>query len=220
MRVSDADGAVEDGRVRRGRRTRRAILDVAVDLASVEGLEGLSIGRLAGALSVSKSGVFAHFGSKEDLQVAVLDAARDAFADEVAGALGGSRPGLARLRRLCDVRLEYMRTAHPGGCFFYAVGAEFDARPGAVRDRAAAARREWLDLLRRLVVEAYDLGHLRAEVDTDVLAFELDAFAQAANGDALLLGDPAAFDRARAATLAALRRAAADPAVLDEAAAR
>jgi AcrR family transcriptional regulator len=164
--------------------------DLHPGLASVEGLDGPTVARLAAALDVSKSGVFAHFGSKEELQVAVIDTARDAFAKKVVGMLRETRPRVGRLWAICDVRLRYMETAHPGGCFFYGIAAEFDARPDPIRDRAAAARLEWLTALRRVVTEARDTGQLLPTVDSEALAFELDAFAQAANGDAALLQDP------------------------------
>ena len=122
-----------DGRRARGDRTRRAILDQAVQIASAEGLEGLSIGRLAEELGVSKSGLFAHFGSKLELQVATVRAARDVFLDEVVGAarVGG---GVEEVHSLTDAWLSYMeREVFRGGCFFAAASLEFDSRPGPVR---------------------------------------------------------------------------------------
>ncbi|HEX8188504.1 MAG TPA: helix-turn-helix domain-containing protein, partial [Pyrinomonadaceae bacterium] len=122
-----------------GERTRQAILEAAVDIASEEGLEGLTIGRLAAELSMSKSGLFAHFGSKEELQLATVEAARDVFVREVVRPAFGAPRGLARLWQLCDVWLGYVRReVFRGGCFFAAAAAEFDGRPGAVRDRVAA----------------------------------------------------------------------------------
>src|ERR1043166_4628074 len=122
-----------------GERTRRAILETAVHIASAEGLEGLTIGRLATELSMSKSGLFAHFGSKEELQLATVEAARDIFVREVIRPAFEAPKGVARLWGLCDVWLEYVRReVFRGGCFFAAAAAEFDGRPGAVRDRIAA----------------------------------------------------------------------------------
>jgi AcrR family transcriptional regulator len=119
----------------RGLKTRRAILRKAVNLASLEGLEGLTIGRLASALRISKSGLFAHFGSKEDLQCAAVDAARDIFVEKVVRPAYEFR-GLKRLRALCENWLSYgEERVFPGGCFFSAASLEFDDRPGRVRDQ-------------------------------------------------------------------------------------
>src|ERR687891_926671 len=121
-----------------GNRTRDAILGRAMDLASLEGLEGLTIGRLALELSMSKSGLFAHFGSKEELQVATVEAARAIFIREVIKPAFESTEGLQRLWKLCDIWLSYVQSGvFRGGCFFAAAAAEFDSRPGPVRDRIA-----------------------------------------------------------------------------------
>lgn len=205
---------VVDGRLERGRRTRQAILERAVDIASVEGLEGLSIGRLATDLAVSKSGVFAHFASKEDLQLAALEAAREAYGQLVAVPALAVPRGVRRVWELCRRRLEWMRSTHSGGCFFYAVNAEFDARPGRVRDRAAELRREWFAFFRAELAKAQEAGELRADVDLTDLAFQLDAFAMSANGDARLLGDEEPLRVAGRTTLRALRAAATDPDLL------
>jgi AcrR family transcriptional regulator len=204
----------EDGRLKRGRDTRRAILARAVDIASAEGLEGLSLARLAAELDISKSGLFAHFGSKEDLQLATIDAARAIFVrDVVLPAL--ERPeGLPQVWAACSNRLDYMHTAFSGGCFFYAVNAEFDARPGRVRDRIAGVRREWLEWLESLLGDAQARGHVEADLEPADLAFQLDAFACAANGDARLQDDEGPLLRAREITLQVLRRSATDPSLL------
>ena len=198
----------EDGRLKRGRDTRRAILARAVDIASAEGLEGLSLARLAAELDISKSGLFAHFGSKEDLQLATIDAARAIFVRDVVLPALEHPAGLPQVQAACSNRLDYMRTAFSGGCFFYAVNAEFDARPGRVRDRIAGVRREWLDWLTGLLEEAKQLGHLEDDVDPADLAFELDAFASAANGDSRLQDDEGPLLRAREVTHRVLQRAA------------
>lgn len=211
--TSAGAGPTADRRLIRGQRTREAIIQVALNIASAEGLEGVSIGRLAAELGVSKSGIFAHFRSKEDLQLAAINSARDAFISDVIARLRNER-GIRRIWRLCDLRMRHMATAYPGGCFFYATGAEFDARPGPVRDRLAEIRREWLRVLRETLEEAQETGDIAAETDLTMLTFQLDAYASAANGDAALLGDRRAFPRARMATRAALRDAAVDPKVL------
>jgi len=207
--------ATSDGRLLRGEQTRRAILERAADIASVEGLDGLSIGRLASELGASKSGVFAHFGSKEELQLATVDAARERFvAAVVAPALKAPR-GMRRLWALCDTWLSYAQEpVFTGGCFFCAVDAEFGARPGRVRDALATARRDWIGLFVTTIEGAQALGELAADVDPRQLTFELDAFLLAANTDALLYDDPAAYERARTAMRNRLRAAAADPALV------
>jgi AcrR family transcriptional regulator len=194
-----------DGRVARGRRTRAAVLDRAADVASVDGLEGLSIGRLAADLEVSKAGLFAHFGSKEELQLATVRAAADRFVDEVVAPALDVPDGLDRLIDLCDRWLAYSRSgAFPGGCFFFHVSAEFDARPGRVRDEIAQVRRRWLDAYRAVIAAAQQRGELDPAVDAATLAFELDALGMAANLHAQLCDEPAAYDLARASIMARL----------------
>lgn len=207
--------AEHDGRIVRGEQTRRRILQHAMDIASLEGLEGLSIGRLAGELRVSKSGLFAHFGSKEELQLAVVGSAVDLFATEVIEPALDEAPGLPRLLKLCDGWLDYSaRRVFPGGCFFYAAGAEFDCRPGRVRDALAAAKRDWVRLYRRTVRDAQQLGEVRGDVDPVQVAFELDALVGAANSAALLLDDQDSYDMARRAIRERLRAVATDPAAV------
>lgn len=192
-----------------GARTRQAILEAAVDIASEEGLEGLTIGRLAAELSMSKSGLFAHFGSKEGLQLATVEAARDVFVREVIRPAFEAPKGLARLWSLCDVWLEYVRReVFRGGCFFAAAAAEFDGRPGAVRDRVAAIMKEWLAVLGRSVAEAQSEGQLDPSAEAAQLAFELNALEMGANWAYQLHGDRQAFARARTAVLERLRRLA------------
>lgn len=191
----------------RGGRTRQAILEVAVDIASAEGLEGLTIGRLALQLSMSKSGLFAHFGSKEDLQLATVEAARAHFINNVVRPSLKAEYGLPRLWKLCDTWLKHVGGgACSGGCFFAAASAEFDSRPGQVRDRIAAIMQEWLLGLARAVAEAQDAGHLTKEIDPTQLAFEFNSFELGANWAFQLYNDKQAFTRARAAMLERLRR--------------
>jgi AcrR family transcriptional regulator len=198
-----------DGRLLRGEQTRRAILERAAEIATIEGLEGLSIGRLAAELQVSKSGVFAHFGSKEELQLATVDRARDVFVEQVI-APAREHKGLDRLRAMCDNRLAYQRArVFPGGCFFYSAEMEYSGRPGRVRDAIAASKEEWSALLQRTIEKARDAGELRADVDVKQLAFELDAFVAAANAATLMGGDETAFDRAERAMQARLDAVAA-----------
>src|SRR5215210_5002290 len=160
---AQAQRASAKARRAHGERTRQAILEAAMHIASEEGLEGLTIGRLAAELSMSKSGLFAHFGSKEELQLATVEAAREVFVREVIRPAFEAPKGLARLWRLCDVWLGYVRReVFRGGCFFAAAAAEFDGRPGPVRDRVAAIMREWLAVLGRSVSEAQAAGQLDA----------------------------------------------------------
>jgi AcrR family transcriptional regulator len=195
--------ASSDGRVARGERTRAAVLARAADIASVDGLDGLSIGRLAADLSVSKAGVFAHFGSKEELQLATVRAAADRFTEAVIVPAFAEPEGLDRLVALCERWLDYSRRdVFPGGCFFFSVAAEYDAKPGRVRDEIAAVRRRWLGAYEQLVAAAQARGELDDAVDPTALAFELDALGMAANLHAHLCDDRTVYDRVRAAMLA------------------
>ncbi|HEX6183883.1 MAG TPA: TetR/AcrR family transcriptional regulator [Pyrinomonadaceae bacterium] len=192
-----------------GERTRQTILEAAVHIASVDGLEGLTIGRLATELSMSKSGLFAHFGSKEELQLATVEAARAIFVREVIVPAFTTEKGLARLWKLCEFWLGFVKgEVFRGGCFFTAAAAEFDGRPGAVRDRVAEIMREWLATLQRSVKEAQAAGQFGPEADPAQLAFELNALEMGANWAFQLHGDRQAFARAREAMLERLRRLA------------
>ncbi|AIJ25699.1 TetR/AcrR family transcriptional regulator [Amycolatopsis methanolica] len=194
-----------DKRVQRGLRSRRAILDRAMDIASVEGLESLSVRRLATELDVSKSGVFAQFGSKEELQLATVRAAVEVFVGKVVKPARKAPAGLRRVWALAQSWLAYVRQpVFEGGCFFVATAAEFDARPGRVRDAIAAGRRDWQSLYRTTIAEAQELGEIDPDVDPAQLAFELDALTRAAAEDALLHDDPSRYDYARTAVRARL----------------
>jgi AcrR family transcriptional regulator len=202
------DAAEErDGRRRRGRRTRASILATAADVASVEGLEGLTIGRLAARLGMSKSGLFAHFGSKEELQLATIEAAGARFADRVVRPSRTMPPGRARLDAVVGAWLDYFRADEfPGGCFFATAWTEFASRPaGPVRDALCDAHARWRAFLRDEVAGAQRAGELDPAADPDQVAFELDALCTAANDEFQLHRDPAAFERARAAVAARLQ---------------
>src|SRR5215216_4153714 len=195
------------GRKAQGERTRKAILEAAVHIASAEGLEGLTIGRLALELSMSKSGLFAHFGSKEDLQVATVEAARAIFIKEVIKPAFEAAQGLTRLWKLCDIWLSYVQAGvFRGGCFFAAAAAEFDSRPGPVRDRIAEIMKEWLSTLRDAIVEAQKAGQLKSDIDPTQLAFEVNSLELGANWAYQLYGDSKAFKRAREAIRERLSR--------------
>jgi AcrR family transcriptional regulator len=185
---------------RRGARTREAILERAVDVASLEGLEGLTIGRLATELRMSKSSLFSHFGSKEELQLAALDRATGILWHEVVEPAASVEPGLARLRALLDGYLRYLeREVFPGGCFLSAAAAEFDGRPGRVRNAIAEASGAWTARLEQQARIARGHGELPADTRPAQLAFELNAFANAANSSYQLHRDKRAFKRARTA---------------------
>lgn len=178
-----------DGRVLRGEATRRAVLAHAVDIASVEGLDGLSLGRIATDLKLSKSGVFALFGSKEDLQLATIAAASAVFAEHVVDPSLAEPPGLPRVRALCENWLSYSeRRIFPGGCFFFNVAAEYDARTGRVHDAVAVAGGRFAALIEESLREAEQLGHLASGSEVAQLSFELHALGRAANADSVLHG--------------------------------
>ena len=173
--------------------TRATILGRAVDLASAEGLEGLTIGRLAGELDMSKSGVFRHFGSKEELQLATVAEASRRFVESVIAPAMAEPEGEPRLRALCEGYVDHLESqVFSGGCFWAATQHEFDDRPGPVRDAIRAAVGAWTaELARQARIAGVD--------DPDQLAFELVAVAQGANARYRLFGEEQAFARARGA---------------------
>ena len=180
--------------------TRREILQLAVDLASAEGLEGLSIGRLAAELHMSKTGIFAHFGSKEQLQLATVGAAAQIFVEQVVQPALQSPRGMARLEAMLENWLGYVeRIVFRGGCFFAAASAEFDSRPGAVRDEIAALTKAWMDALREEIAFAQSRKEVQASVNPAQLAFELHAYVQEANWAFKLFNDKSAFRLSRRA---------------------
>jgi AcrR family transcriptional regulator len=180
------------------RRTRERILEHAVRLASVEGLEGLTIGRLANELQLSKAGILGHFGTKEALQLAVVDTAAEIFFQEVPQRAHGTPPGLPHLRAVCEAWVSYLeRGVFPGGCFITAASAEFDGRGGPVRDAIAGLSTVWLRDLRIHVRTAIANQDLPAETDADQLVYEIAAVMLALNHFLQLLHDPAAPHRAR-----------------------
>jgi AcrR family transcriptional regulator len=186
--------------VTKGQRTRNSILEAAAALATEEGLEPLSIGRLAEATAMSKSGLFAHFGSKEELQLATVDYAATLFVSEVIDPARTAPKGLARIWALCDHMIGYAeRQVFPGGCFFAATSFEFNNRPGPVRDRIEQMIRSWLSYLEHAVEQAQEEGELDPKANPREVAFQLDAFAQASNAQYQLFRDPQVFDDARRA---------------------
>ena len=181
----------------KGEETRRVILDRAVGIAATVGLEALTVGQLADELDMSKSGLFAHFRSKEALQLAVVEAAVGQFVDAVI------RPGLSaprgekRLRAILEGWLAWALSRPRGGCFFIASSVEFDDRPGVVRDRIAATQRDWIDFLATCIRTGQNAGAFRKDADPQDFAWQVYGLMLATHQATRLLDDPTAEDRAR-----------------------
>ena len=171
-----------------------------MDIASAEGLEGLSIGRLATELGMSKTGIFAHFGSKQQLQLATVDAAKQVFLEQVVQPSLAHSRGIPRLRAMLENWIGYVeRIVFRGGCFFAAASAEFDSRPGPVRDEIASLTKAWLIALQDEFAFARSTKQVNADVDPGQVAFELHAYVQEANWAFKLFNDKSAFSHARQA---------------------
>ncbi|MCP3783662.1 TetR/AcrR family transcriptional regulator [Micromonospora sp. A3M-1-15] len=206
-----------DGRVARGDRTRTAVLDTAVALATEVGLDGLSLAQLADRLGVSKSGLFAHWRSKEALQLATVDRAVAQWEERIAAPALRAPRGVRRLRALHEARIGfYAARVLPGGCFFANTEFEYNARPGPVRDRLAEAFGRWTVFLERLVQEAVDLGELPADLDVPLLAYEIDALGISAAMRSRMLDPDATYRHARQGLLNRLRALCPDPTLLPE----
>ena len=192
-------------RVRRtrapGDRSRARVLEQAAALATLEGLDGISIARLATATGMPKSSVYVLFGSKEQLQLATIDAARASFITHVVTPAITTRPaGKQRLLALCDGYLDYVeQRIFPGGCFFVTASAEVGGRSGPVRDRVAHYQRQWRDLLAQTTQDAQATGELTPDTDPDQLAFELGTILAGTNIAAVLHDDNTLINRAREA---------------------
>ena len=183
---------------RDGERTRGTILRAAASLATVEGLEGLSIGNLAAAIGMSKSGLYAHFGSKEELQLATVAEAERILTDEVIQPALAAEPGLAQLAAVCEAFFSYVeRRVFPGGCFFAATSLEMGTRPGPVKDRLAAIQVDFTALLRSFAATAIEQGELPSDENPEWLAFELHAILLGADTKFVLYEDPHVLDMAR-----------------------
>lgn len=185
--------------------SRAHTLAVAVQLASIVGLEGLTIGRLADRLGMSKSGMVGRFGSKEQLQLATLEEAAEIFRRTVHEPAAAAPPGLARLNAICDAWVAYLaRPPFPGGCFLTTAMVEFDGRPGPVNDAVKKVMRRWLALLEREASIAIARGELPSQADPKDVAFTINALAVGANCDFQLNRNRASLDRARRAMAAVL----------------
>ncbi len=188
-----------------GERSRAAILGEAARLATVEGLDGVSIGRLADAVGMSKSGLFAHFGSKEELLLATIEAADAVFAEEVVAPAAQAPPGLARLRAYTELFFDHVaRGTFPGGCFFVSAVSDLATRPGPARDRALASVEEWMAHLGEQVAAAQSAGELDPAADAEQVVFELAAFMRHGNSQFVLGTDDRALERARRAVASCL----------------
>src|SRR5947209_106658 len=199
-----------DRRRLKGMRTRRSILAHAARVGSAEGLEAVSLQRLASDLGISKSGLFAHFGSKEELHMATVDAAAQIFTDEVIRPALQIQRGIGRVWALCNSWLSYVeRGVFPGGCFFWAVAEEYDSRkPGPVRDSVLEKKNYWSYTLQRAVREAQEAGEIDAGVDPEQLAWELDSLLGGANSGFKNEEGPRAIERGRRGIRDRLTRAA------------
>jgi AcrR family transcriptional regulator len=183
-----------------GERSRNAILREAGRLATVEGISGLSISRLADSVGMSKSGLFAHFGSKEELQVATIETAHAVFAEQVIEPALAASSGIERLRRLAENFLSYVESeTYPGGCFFASVAAEMAMRPGPVRDGAVEVMEEFSRQLATAVRDAQAEGAIDPSEDAGQLTFDLESYLSLANARFAVSHQPAQIDRARRA---------------------
>ena len=200
------DTAAQENRAQRrpradGERTRSAILRAAASLATVDGLEGLSIGNLAAAIGMSKSGLYAHFGSKQELQLATVQEAGRIFAGEVVQPALAAPPGLAQLAAVCEAFFEHLRRrTFPGGCFFAGAALEMGTRPGPVKEAVAGFQAGFADLLRGFAATAIEQNQLPPGEDPDQLAFELNGICLAADANFVLHDNPAVLDLARQVT--------------------
>ena len=183
----------------KGQQTKAAIVDAALALATQIGLEGLSIGGLAEATGMSKSGVFAHFGSREELQISVINEYHTRFEEEVFYPAMQEARGLPRLRALFRHWMNRTSVEIDSGCLYISGAVEFDDRPGPVRDALVNSVKSWLGALQRAIGQAREEGHLRADLDEQQLAFEIHGLILALHYEARLLHSPGSIERATAA---------------------
>lgn len=185
--------------MRKGEETRQAILDEAIQVASQDGLRGLTIGQLAAHIEMSKSGLFAHFKSKESLQLEVLEHARQRFIDSVMRPALAAPRGRTRLDTLFDHWLTWTNDELNGGCIFVAAASELDDRPGPVRDALVRSERDWLDSIATIAGTAVAEGEFRSDVDVEQFAYELHGIMLSHHHASRLLRDERAPERARRA---------------------
>jgi AcrR family transcriptional regulator len=183
--------------MRKGEMTRAAILDVALELASRDGLEGLTIGVLADRMNMSKSGVFAHFGSREDLQMEVIRLYHQRFEHEVFYPSIKEPRGLPRLMAMFDRWIKRVSVEIASGCIYISGAVEYDDRPGPIREQLVSMVQAWQSALLRSVQQAIDCGDLKADTDAQQLVYEMYGMILALHHDARFLRIPGAIDRAR-----------------------
>jgi AcrR family transcriptional regulator len=195
---SDAESLsnAASARALKGQQTKQAIVDAALALASRSGLEGLSIGVLADAMGMSKSGVFAHFGSREELQISVIRAYHERFNLEVFMPSLKAQRGLPRVQKIFELWLQRVSEEIDSGCIYISGAVEFDDRPGAVRDALVEMVQTWHDALRKAIGFAVASGELRADADTDQILFELHGLVLALHHDARFMRQPKSVERA------------------------
>ena len=197
MTASRKTAATESRALQKGQQTKAAIVDAALGLATQIGLEGLSIGALAEVARMSKSGVFAHFGSREELQISVIREYHDRFESEVFYPALSCARGMPRLQSLFDNWMQRTSTEIDSGCIYISGAVEFDDRPGSVRDALASSVNTWLNALQRAVAQAQKENHLADKADPIQVAFEIHGLILALHYDARFLRNPGAADRAR-----------------------
>lgn len=191
----------------KGEETRRQIVSTALDRAGEVGLEGVTLGNLADELHLSKSGLFAHFRSKEALQLAVLEEAEERFTDQVVREALKAPRGAPRVVALFELWLRWFRLGDkPRGCIFLSLSAEYDDRPGPVRDAIVGSQKRWLEWIRGSAARAIEAGHFRADLDPAQFAFEFTAIGMSLQFQSKLVQDPQAERRAREAFAALLDR--------------
>jgi AcrR family transcriptional regulator len=196
---SSREGVQGEKSVRsKGEASRATILLAATKLATTKGLNGLSIGDLASEVGMSKSGLYAHFNSKEELELATIDTAAKIFDQEVLRPALAAPAGSRQLRALADSFLAHLeRRVFPGGCFFAAVGMELDSRPGLARDRVVEVQQKWLTLLRQCFLDAKALEEIASGADVEQAVFETQAMLFTANFLFVMTNDPTRLRQAR-----------------------
>jgi AcrR family transcriptional regulator len=183
--------------LQKGLQTKQLIVDAALALATQVGLEGLSIGVLADSIKMSKSGVFAHFGSREELQISVIREYFNQFANEVFAPAMDEPRGLPRVRAMFHNWMTRVAIEIQSGCIFISGAVEFDDRPGPVRDALASSIKTWLSAFYRAVVQAKEEGHLSADADEEQIAFEIHGLILALHHGARFLQNPASTTLAK-----------------------
>lgn len=210
--VPSPAGRAASKSAQKGRQTKAAIVEAALGLAAQIGLEGLSIGALAEVMHMSKSGVFAHFGSREELQISVVREYHARFEQEVFFPALSQPRGLPRLQAMFANWMRRTSVEIDSGCIYISGAVEFDDRPGPVRDALAESVRTWLAAMHRAVVQATQAGHLRPDTDAHQLVFEIHGLILALHHEARFLKTPGSLDRARTAFASMLARYGGAPA--------